>query len=230
MQLFKLAVVSLLAAAAAVAQTAQITGRVTDPSGAVVPAADAVVVNAQTGTRLATQSNEGGYYTVSRLDPGRYQLEISKAGFKPVVRSGIVLQVDQTARLDFTLEVGAVSEQVEIQAAAPLVESDTSNLGQVVNNKSMVEMPLNGRNSWDLSKLAGATVYVQAFGDAGEVPAVSMAGGRTWSQALVLDGGSVQKSGLSRSQAVTTQVARSQNSGVRIRVPATRFEDLVVWQ
>jgi hypothetical protein len=182
-------------------QTSQITGRVSDPTGAVVPGAEIVVINIDTGFRSPTQTNPEGYYTVSRLDPGRYQVTVQKPGFRQAVRTGIVLRVDQTARVDFALQVGEVTERIEISAEAPLIESETSNLGQVINNKSIVEMPLNGRNAWDLSKLVGGAVYVQAFGDAGEVPAVSFAGSRTWSQAMMLDGGSVQKSGMARAQA-----------------------------
>jgi hypothetical protein len=183
------------------AQSAELTGRVTDPSGAVIPGATVEASNAQSGVRFPTVTNSEGYYTVPRLDPGQYAIQVRANGFQPVLRKGIVLQVGQTARIDIAVRIGELTQQVEIQSAAPLVESETSNLGQVINNKAIVEMPLNGRNAWDLSKLAGATVYVQSFGDAGEVPAVSMAGGRTWSQAMTLDGGSVQKSGLARAQA-----------------------------
>ncbi|MDZ4797342.1 MAG: TonB-dependent receptor [Bryobacteraceae bacterium] len=191
----------LLTIPAAFAQSGQITGRITDSSGAVVVAALVAASHVDTGTRYPAQSNEDGYFTISRLEPGAYRVEVRHAGFRPVVRAGIVMQVDQTARVDFALEVGGVTETVEVSGEAPLVESETSNVGQVVNNTSIVEMPLNGRNAWDLSVLAGATIYVSGGGDAGEVPVVSMAGGRTWSQSLLLDGGSVQKSGLARSQA-----------------------------
>jgi hypothetical protein len=188
-------------AGAAWGQTAQITGRIVDPTGAVVPSAQVNVLNVETGNHYPAHANDGGYFTVARLDPGRYQVEVKAAGFKPVARSGIVLQVEQVARVDFTLELGNVGERVEVSGAAPLVESETSSLGQVINNKSIVEMPLNGRNAWDLAKLSGATVYVSAIGDAGEIPVVSMAGGRTKSQEFFLDGGSVQKSGLATAQA-----------------------------
>ena len=197
----KIVVAIAFAASIASAQTAQITGRITDPSGAVIPSAPVAVRSVDTGNTHQTTSNSEGYYTVSSLVPGSYQVSVRHAGFKPTVRSGLVLQVDQTARIDFALQVGDVTETVEITADAPLVESETSSLGQVVNNKSIVEMPLNGRNAWDLTKLAGATVYIRAAGDAGEIPVTSMAGGRTWSQSLMLDGGSVQKSGLARAQA-----------------------------
>ena len=190
-----------LAGTALFAQTAEITGRVIDPTGAVVPEAHVTISNVETGAHYASPTNSEGYFSAPRLDPGKYKVEVKAAGFKPVVRSGIVLQVEQVARLDFTLELGNVNEQVEVSGTAPLVESETSSLGQVINNKSIVEMPLNGRNAWDLSKLAGATVYVSAIGDAGEIPVVSMAGSRTKSQELFLDGGSVQKSGLATAQA-----------------------------
>jgi len=117
------------------------------------------------------------------------------------VHTGIVLEVEQVARVDFKLELGNISEQVEVAGTAPLVESETSSIGQVINNKSIVEMPLDGRNAWDLSKLAGAAVYVGNQGDANEIPWVSMAGSRVKTQEFFLDGGSVQKSGLATAQA-----------------------------
>jgi hypothetical protein len=178
-----------------------VTGRVVDQTGAVTAAASIVLTNVSAGTKLVTQANAEGYYTFSRLDPGQYELAVQHPGFRNVVRKGIVLQVDQTARVDVTLEVGSVTDSIEVTGAAPLVESETSDVGQVVGNKSIVEMPLNGRNAWDLSMLAGGTVYINGAGDAGEIPVVSMAGSRTVSQSLMLDGGSVQKSGLARAQA-----------------------------
>jgi hypothetical protein len=192
---------ALLTATAIYAQTAEITGRVTDPSGAVVPAAQVTITNVETGSHYGLRTNADGYFTAARLDPGKYRAEVKAPGFKPVLRNGIALQVEQVARVDFMLEVGNMTEQVEVSGTAPLVESETSSIGQVINNKSIVEMPLNGRNTWDLSKLSGATAYISAIGDAGEIPVVSMAGSRTKSQELFLDGGSVQKSGLATAQA-----------------------------
>ena len=123
-----------------------ITGRVADPSGAVVPNAQVAVTNEATGARWSAVSNDSGYYTVPLLEPGAYRIRVEGAGFKPVVRAGVRLQVEQVARIDFALELGAVAEAVEVSGEAPLVESQTSSLGQVVNNKSIVEMPLNGRD------------------------------------------------------------------------------------
>ncbi|MGH9657521.1 MAG: carboxypeptidase regulatory-like domain-containing protein [Bryobacteraceae bacterium] len=184
-----------------VAQTAQITGRITDPSGALVPGVDVLVTNAGTGDRRDAASNDQGYYTVPFLVPGDYQVQVQKAGFKAALRSGIRLQVDQVARLDFSLEVGGVAESIDVTGTAPLIDSETSSIGQVINNKSIVEMPLNGRNAWHLVQLSAATVFVGGIGDAQEIPVASMAGGRAFSQGLFVDGGSVQKSGMARAMA-----------------------------
>jgi outer membrane receptor protein involved in Fe transport len=190
-----------LTATSLLAQNAEVTGRVIDPAGTVVPNAAVTVRNTATGIAMERVTNSQGYYTAANLIPGEYSVRVSAPGFKPILRSGLTLQVAQVARLDFALEIGQVSEQIEVTSTVPLVESETSNLGQVINNKSIIEMPLNGRNAWDLSKLTGATVFIRGGGDSGEIPIASMAGGRTFSQAFVLDGGSVQKSGLARAQA-----------------------------
>ena len=124
----------------------EVTGRVTDPTGAVVPSAEVTVLNVATGVHYPAHTNHDGYFSVTPLDPGQYQVEAKAAGFKLAVRKGIMLQVEQVARIDFKLELGNVTEQVEVSGTAPLVESETSSIGQVINNKSIVEMPLNGRS------------------------------------------------------------------------------------
>jgi len=190
----------LMAGVLAWGQGAEVTGRVTDPTGAVVPAAELTVTNLATGIHHPAKTNQDGYYAVPSLDPGTYEVSVKSTGFKPVLQTGLVLQVEQVARVDFKLEIGSVSEGVEVTAAVPLLESETSSIGQVINNKAIVEMPLDGRNAWDLSKLTAGTIYVGSAGDAGEIPLVSMAGGRVKTQEFFLDGGSVQKSGLATAQ------------------------------
>jgi hypothetical protein len=182
-------------------QNSQITGRVSDPTGAVIPNAQVTLTNEGTGVKWNAVSNAVGYYTIPLLEPGSYRIRVEGSGFKPVVRSAVRLQVEQVARIDFTMELGQVSETVEITAEAPLVESETSSVGQVVNNKTIVEMPLNGRNAWHLVQLAAATVFVGGIGDASEIPVASMAGGRAFSQMLWIDGTTANKSGLARSMA-----------------------------
>ena len=118
------------------AQTAQITGRITDSSGAVVVGAKVISRNVATGVDRATQSNETGYYTIPLLTPGEYRLSVELRGFRPVVRSGVVLVVDQHAELDFALEVGDVSEQVEVTAAVAQLNTAESSQGQVIGEQT----------------------------------------------------------------------------------------------
>ena len=181
--------------------TAEISGRVTDPSGAVIPGASVTVTNVDTGIERKTSTSAEGYYTALFLNPGNYRVSVSSPGFQSVNRSGIRLVVDQEARIDFKLEVGEVTETIEVMESAPLLESETSVVGQVIDNKSVAEMPLNGRSAWQLSQLAGATIFIKGIGDASEIPVTSMAGSRTFTQGLFVDGGSVQKTGLSRAMA-----------------------------
>jgi hypothetical protein len=84
-----------------------------------------VITNIQTGIRRAVTSNEDGYYTIPLLQPGEYSISIEKTGFKPVTRSGLQLQVNEDARVDFTLEIGGISEKVEVSAAAPVLRTRT---------------------------------------------------------------------------------------------------------
>lgn len=142
----------------ALAQTAQVTGRISDASGAVVPGAQVSVANQKTGLIRDSVSNGEGYFTIPLLPPGEYRISVKKDGFKPVVRPDVVLNVEQVARLDFSLETGAVSDTVTITSDAPVMNTETSSVGQVVDNKTVVTLPLNGRNYSQLAVLApGAT-------------------------------------------------------------------------
>lgn len=139
--------------AAAFAQTAALTGRVTDPSGAVVPGARVTARATASGVVSSTETTMDGYYTLPALPPGRYELTISKAGFVPVRQADIELAVQQVARLDVTLQVGAISEAIEVRAEVPLLESESSTLGQVIGNRQVTELPLLGRNTYALAML-----------------------------------------------------------------------------
>ena len=140
------------------AQTAQITGRLSDSSGAVIPGARVGVTNEKTGIGRETVSNNEGYYTIPLLPPGEYRVSVRKEGFKPLVQVNVVLNVEQVARLDFTMQPGELSETVTITSDAPLMNTETSSVGQVVDNKTVVTLPLNGRNYSLLAVLApGAT-------------------------------------------------------------------------
>ncbi|MCS7024942.1 MAG: carboxypeptidase-like regulatory domain-containing protein [Bryobacteraceae bacterium] len=140
-------------AGALLAQVATLTGRVLDPSGAVVPGASITARSLATGISVTAETTSEGYYTIPALPPGRYELAVSKAGFTPVRQSGIELAVQQVARVDFTLRVGAVNETVEVHGQAPLLESESATLGQVIGNRQVTELPLLGRNTYALAML-----------------------------------------------------------------------------
>jgi hypothetical protein len=127
--------------------SAEITGVLSDASGGVVPGAEIVVTNEATGIKRKVDSNELGYYTVSLLPPGSYRLAVTKDGFRPIEQTGITLQVDQVARFDFVLTVGATAQAVEVMADASKVDTQTSTLKEVVDARRIVELPLNGRDA-----------------------------------------------------------------------------------
>ncbi len=148
-----LAAAALLAAPGLFAQTGQITGRITDPAGAVVPGAQVTITASDTGVSRTTESNSDGYYTAPSLLPGQYTVSVDHQGFRPVVRPGLQLQVEQTLRVDFALEVGEVSQKIVVQEQAPLLETETPSVGQVVQSKQIVNLPLLGRDAYALGEL-----------------------------------------------------------------------------
>ena len=148
-----LMLVFLAAMGSALAQDAAIQGVVTDPSGAYVPDVAITVTNIATGVVSAVKTNEQGFYSVPFLMPVRYKVEAIQAGFAPQTRE-LKVDVNQTARVDFTLRLGAVAESIEVTAAAALLESENTSVGQVIENKRIVEMPLNLRNYLELAQLS----------------------------------------------------------------------------
>ncbi len=148
----------LLGLAPLVARNSTIQGVVTDSTGAVVPGVQIAVTNVATSVVTTVDSNEQGLYSVPFLTPGTYRIAASKAGFSSLTQENLKLDVDQTARVDFTLKVGAVAETIEVSAAAALIDSQTSVVGQVIDNKRIVELPLNGRNYLELARLTTAVV------------------------------------------------------------------------
>jgi Carboxypeptidase regulatory-like domain/TonB dependent receptor len=158
----------LLGAAAAFAQTATVDGIVTDASQAIVTGATVSITNLDSGLRREVRSNETGAYTFTQLPVGRYKIEASLSGFTTQTRPQVQLDVDQVVRLDFTLKPGTLTESVEVTAAAALLDSETSTVGQVIANKSIVEMPLNGRNYLSLATLTAGTAPNPGGRTAGE--------------------------------------------------------------
>jgi hypothetical protein len=157
----------ILAVTAQAQTTAEITGRITDVSSAVVPGTAVKVTNVDKKIDRTTASNEQGYYTVGNLDPGNYEVSVRVAGFKAVTRKGISLDVNQSVRLDFALEVGAVSEQIEVTARAPLLESATAQLGTLMSEEKIADLPLNARNFTQLLSLTPGASPVSVAQNAG---------------------------------------------------------------
>jgi hypothetical protein len=151
-------------AAGAQATTAQINGTVRDQSGAVLPGVEIAVTQTATGAKRTAVTNETGNYVLANLPLGPYMLEAALLGFKTYVQTGIVLQVDASPTINVVLQIGQVSDQVEVQANAALVETHATGLGTVVDNQRILELPLNGRNVTELVFLAGtATVGGSGF-------------------------------------------------------------------
>src|SRR5688572_15706693 len=148
----RLNVLMCLAATIAGAQsfTGRIVGTVTDSTGAVVAGAQVKATDVATNRTQSATTNETGNYGLTELRRGEYAIEVSSAGFKQFVRRGIQLSIGQQARVDVRLEVGAVSESVEVVADAGLLETVDSVLGKVVDNKRITELPLNTRNVFSL--------------------------------------------------------------------------------
>jgi hypothetical protein len=139
-----------------------LSGVVTDPSGGSIPGAEVVLTNEGTNASATFVTTDTGAFTFPFLDPGTYTLKAAVAGFKTAVQKGIVVRVATDERVDLRLEVGQVADQVEVVARAPLLEKVSSTLGQVVENKKIVDLPLNGRTIFSLlntspgSSLGGA--------------------------------------------------------------------------
>ncbi len=165
--------------------TGTIVGVVEDTSGAVIPGAAVTLKQTGTGETRQTVTTGSGEFNVPFLQVGPYAVTVGANGFKTKTLTGISLRVDQTANLRITLDVGAATERVEVTGAAPLVDSATSSLGQVIENQAIVNMPLNGRNPFTLGLLSGNTTPM--FGMGSNLPFIA-GGGRFSANEVTLDG------------------------------------------
>jgi hypothetical protein len=155
-KILSLLVLASLVSAPAFSQvaSAEISGAVLDSSGAAVGGAKVTANNIETNVARQTTSDPTGNYIVTLLPPGSYTVTVEAAGFRKLVQSGLTLQINQQARLDLTLQLGQVSETLEVTAQAPLLEAESSSLGTVVNEKLVNQLPLNGRNFIQLATLS----------------------------------------------------------------------------
>ena len=132
----------------------EITGVVTDPTGGVVANATVTVTNPQTNFTRTVATNASGNYSFPALLPGSYSIRAEMQGFQAEVRSGVTLEVQQTARINFQLRVGGVAETIEVVGGAPLLNTENANVGTVIDNQRIVDLPLNGRNFLQLVSLS----------------------------------------------------------------------------
>lgn len=132
----------------------EIVGEVVDSSGAVVQGASVTVTNLATNATRSVQTNEAGLYSFPSLVPGMYRVRVEMKGFKTTTRTDIELQVQQSARINFAMEVGAVTEAVEVSGTAAMLATEDATVGTVIDNRRIVELPLNGRNFLQLVSLS----------------------------------------------------------------------------
>src|ERR1700722_1954370 len=202
--LFRLLLIPVLACSALYAQSvSQIAGTVRDASGLAVPGAEVTATQTDTSLVRTAVTSADGTYVLPSLPVGPYRMEIKKQGFSSYVQSGVVLQVDTAPAIDATLKVGAVNEQVQVEAAAAMVETHSTAVGQVVNQQQVVDLPLNGREITQLITLAGNAETVQSAYGASPASGnlissknypnealVSVAGGALNGLTYLMDGGS----------------------------------------
>src|SRR5205085_390367 len=188
---------ALLANQAAFSQTfGAISGETRDATGAIITEATVTALNVGTNAVRTVTTNDAGGYSFPSLPPGTYTLKVEKTGFKTIVRPQIELQVQQAARVDFELAVGQVTESIEVQAGAMLISTENATVGTVIENRRIVDLPLNGRNYLQLVSLApnvstGFSTQGQAGARQGGIRAaqtISVAGQRTNFNHYTLDG------------------------------------------
>src|SRR5262245_40208670 len=184
----------LVAAATTWAQlsTAQLSGRVADESGAVLPGVTVTVTQTDTGLARSVVTDENGTYVLPNLPTGPYRLEAALQGFRSYAQTGLVLQVAATPVINVTLGIGRLEETVSVEAAAPLVDVQSAGISDVVDNERILELPLQGRQVTDLIVLAGAAVQSGAP-SARTFPggvSISVAGGLPIGVGYLLDGAS----------------------------------------
>lgn len=169
---------------------ATVSGLITDAQKASVPQVEVSAQNLATGQTYRTRSNDTGFYSLQALPIGSYRIAAEKQGFRRAVRDQLTLTTGQSLEMDLVLEVGAVSESVTVSAEASLLETRSSDASQLVEARSIEDMPLGDRRTMNIVRLTGAAVFVNY--DSGGKPNFSLAGGRTQSQNFYMDGGTIQ--------------------------------------
>ena len=172
---------------------ASISGVITDAQGAAVPGVAVKMSNIETGLLYSAVTNQAGFYSIPALPVGVYSLSAERQGFRKYVHQGIALSTGQTLGLDMKLELGAVTETVNVTGEVPLVETRTSDLSHLIESKSIEDLPLGNRRTLNVINGIGAAVFVSYGNSPGNAnPNFSLAGGRPQSQMFWIDGGAGQ--------------------------------------
>ncbi len=175
---------------------ATLSGRVADTSGGAVVGVRVTATNVENGIATATVTKEGGTYTITALPPGRYSLSAEFAGFKKFVRDGLTLDVQARPQIDITLEPGDVQSTVSVTGEAPLLETNSASRGGVITGRTLVDLPLNGRNAFALAALepgvnftarGTANTFFRTTGNGG-ISSATFGGGAFRSNESLLDG------------------------------------------
>jgi len=162
-----------------------ISGSVKDASGAVVPSVKLTLTSKATNAQVTTNTNPQGEFQFLQLPPTTYSLTAEASGFKRISVSSVLVQVDQITHLDLSLEVGTLTESVQVEAVAPLLENDKSTLSSVVDNRDIINMPLNTRQVQDLALITPGVVPTAA---GTQVLSFNVAGARSQSNVFMWDG------------------------------------------
>src|SRR5258705_7600446 len=139
--------------------TADITGSVVDPTGASIVASTVTATDTERGTANTVQTNSVGVFHIPRIPVGTYELKVGAPGFQTAIYRGITLVLNQTARVDFQLQLGLASETVEVTSAPPLLHTDTTQLSTVLDSPTNLDLPLLSRNYIQLALLAPGSVH-----------------------------------------------------------------------
>jgi outer membrane receptor protein involved in Fe transport len=190
----RLFLAALVSACLSLAQqiTGSVTGTVTDPAGAAVSGAMVKLVNTGTDATQSASTDAEGNFRFLLLPLGNYSVQVSAPGFKSFVRAGIVVEVDRSIAVPVTLQIGQVSETVEVSGGSPLLEPNTSSLGTVMDQQKVVDLPLNGRNPMGLANLIPTVKGIGYFGgqvlSSWRLAAVSIGGGQPLTNGFLVDG------------------------------------------
>src|SRR5436309_10764010 len=168
--------------------TGIITGVVTDRSGSAVPNATVTLLNTGTNTSMSVTTDNDGLFVATPLRIGSYTIAVEARGFKKSVRENILLRVQDRLRIDFELEVGQLTETIEVTAGAPLLQSETTSLGQVIATKPVSELPLNGRNFIQLIALTPGAYIPQRNNSLYQDFLIGINGNRIQNNNFLLDG------------------------------------------